>query len=269
MAEPIPIPTDPRFQDLRGLKFNHLEVLEYAGKDERRNHYWLCKCDCGAIKRMRGADVKFGKSKSCRPSGCFRKVAPKKQCEFPGCGRPIDCKGLCTGHKSQLFRGLKLFPLFSTKRPNGRMPCIHCEELPCTIPNLFGPCHIYQGLKDRKGYGLCSIKRKTVRVHRYIWECEVGPIPDGMVIDHVCRNRACCNVDHLRVVTPTVNSTENVIGTSWQINRDKTHCKHGHLFDEANTKRDANGNRSCRECTRIRSRIRKLRIKQMKFFGLL
>jgi hypothetical protein len=69
-------------------------------------------------------------------------------------------------------------------------------------------------------------------VHRYCWELEVGPIPDGMEIDHQCRNRACCNIDHLRVVTPKVNRTENCIGAHWMKLKAMTHCKNGHPFGE-------------------------------------
>lgn len=48
-------------------------------------------------------------------------------------------------------------------------------------------------------------------MHRLSWEDNVGPIPEGMVIDHMCRVRACCNPDHLRAVPNVVNSTENTI----------------------------------------------------------
>lgn len=93
---------------------------------------------------------------------------------------------------------------------------------------------------------------KTVLVHCYVWERLVGPIPDGMVIDHQCRNRACCNIDHLRVVTPKQNVTENIVGCNWQLNAAKTHCKRVHEFTPENT-RSQNGGRGrfCKTCFNI------------------
>ncbi len=101
-------------------------------------------------------------------------------------------------------------------------------------------------------------------VHRYIWECEVGPIPEGLVLDHQCRNRACCNVDHLRVVTYQVNSTENVVGIGWQVHEAKTHCPSGHVYDEANTYYDGRG-RQCRACKNKRQREKRSADKIAKF----
>lgn len=54
--------------------------------------------------------------------------------------------------------------------------------------------------------------RKGVYVHRAAWETVNGPIPVGMMVDHICRVRSCCNPDHLRVVTPRINAIENSIG---------------------------------------------------------
>lgn len=113
-------------------------------------------------------------------------------------------------------------------------PCIRCEESICPVEGLEGSCLLFIGSKNG-GYGQVRRNGRLYQVHRYVWERDVGPIPDGMKIDHRCRNRSCINVKHLRVVTHQVNSTENVIGSAWQINKNKTHCKNGHVFDEENT----------------------------------
>lgn len=138
-----------------------------------------------------------------------------------------------------------------SRRPKGTLPRIDCRHVACDVPGVVGPCHEWV-LSTRNGYGQVAFRGTMVRVHRYVWERDVGPIPEGMVIDHKCRNRACCNVDHLRVVTPKVNATENTVGMYWQLQREKTHCKHGHLFDEANTRHKSNGRRECRSCDRAR-----------------
>lgn len=102
------------------------------------------------------------------------------------------------------------------------------------------------------GYGVIGRGRRndgTVQVHRALWEWLCGPVPSGMQLDHLCRNRACCNPNHLEVVT----QRENILrgdSTAAQHAR-KTHCIHGHLFDETNTYFDRRGRRTCRTCRRL------------------
>lgn len=81
------------------------------------------------------------------------------------------------------------------------------------------------------GYGRFTITRNTnVLVHRWMYEHHRGPIPEGLQIDHLCRNRACCNPEHLEPVTPVVNVHRGATNAA------KTHCKHDHEFTEANTR---------------------------------
>ncbi len=182
------------------------------------------------------------------PSGIYTRKTPPP-CSFPGCGRAHDSGGLCNAHCQQIRRGK---PLSSIRmlRPKFSPPRIICDEEPCLYPHLVGPCHVFRGCKNT-GYGLVAANGRNIAVHRYVWEKENGPIPDGMVIDHQCRNRGCCNVDHLRVVTHHVNLTENSIGFA-AINAAKTHCIRGHPFDEANTFKNSFGKRVCLACRRKR-----------------
>jgi hypothetical protein len=105
----------------------------------------------------------------------------------------------------------------------------------------------HKSIKDT-GYGQTFFRGKVMRAHRVAWIKANGEIPDGMVIDHMCRNRACVNVEHLRVVT----QYENLMAGLHNIDN-RTHCNQGHLF-EGNIMVRANGNRECAECNRVRSR---------------
>ena len=111
----------------------------------------------------------------------------------------------------------------------------------CLIPML---------APERNGYVRAKVGGRAKLVHRLMWEHLVGPIPEGHVIDHTCRNRACCNVEHLRCVTPQVNLTENVVGNAWQVQASKTHCPSGHPYEGDNLYVNPRGGRKCRECRR-------------------
>jgi len=81
----------------------------------------------------------------------------------------------------------------------------------------------------------------------------VGPIPDGLTIDHLCRNRACVKPAHLEAVSQRVNTLRSPIAVA-AINARKTHCKRGHAFDDLNTRVSIGPNgqrrRDCRACHR-------------------
>lgn len=145
------------------------------------------------------------------------------------------------------------------RRPYRSPPRIICDEAPCPRSDLEGSCHIFRGRKTDNGYGITKVGKLNVLVHRYLWERWIGLIPEEREIDHQCRNRACCNLDHLRVVTRSQNVRENVVGHPWQLGRSKTHCKRGHLLDKANVYVMKCGGRRCRKCAVIFSRNHRIK----------
>jgi len=108
-------------------------------------------------------------------------------------------------------------------------------------------CWPWTGALTRDGYGrIRDDSGRKVGVHRLAWTLTNGPVPDGQVIDHLCRERACCNPAHME---PVDNRTNLMRGdTHAARNAAKTHCIRGHEFSEANTYVDALGKRVCRTC---------------------
>jgi len=113
-----------------------------------------------------------------------------------------------------------------------------------------------------EGYNAFAYEGRTIRAHRYSYELFVGPIPDGLVIDHMCRNRACVNPDHLRVVDRRTNTIENSTSRP-ALNAMKTHCANGHPYDDTNTVLIA-GKRRCRQCTSSKNHQQYLKRKARK-----
>ena len=124
-------------------------------------------------------------------------------------------------------------------------------------------CIEYIGALSIGGYGVFSVQVRAnlwrnIYAHRFAWESANGTIPSGMYIDHLCRNRKCVNVEHLRVVTPQQNATENNTGMAAR-NKQKTHCKRGHEFTEENTMVlvfPSQSRRQCRMCYEMAQKIR-------------
>jgi hypothetical protein len=108
-------------------------------------------------------------------------------------------------------------------------------------------CWVWTGPIEKDGYGTVRIAGKKIRVHRLVYTLLVGDIPDGLVLDHLCRVRACANPAHLDPVTFAVNSARNSHSL-------KTECFRGHPFTPENTYVRYGTQRTCRTCNAASAR---------------
>lgn len=115
-------------------------------------------------------------------------------------------------------------------------------------------CWNWIGFQDGKGYGRVSLLGRPRPAYRVAYEMYCERIPEGMHLDHLCRNPKCCNPDHLEPVTPAENTRR---GKAAEVARDrwlhKSHCKNGHPFSGENliiTEKQ----RICRTCRTLRKR---------------
>lgn len=119
-------------------------------------------------------------------------------------------------------------------------------------------CWEWTAATEAAGYGLFSVNRKSCRAHRVAYAALRGPIPSGLVIDHLCRVHPCVNPDHMEVVTAKVNSLRGYGAPA--INARKTHCKRNHEFTPENTGNRPSGGRYCKACNKARHERKKQEI---------
>lgn len=172
-------------------------------------------------------------------------------CSVADCDRSVLARTWCSRHYDRWRNTGKLeLPTVSDRfwakvnKDSGVIP-EHRPDL--------GMCWLWTAYAMDNGYGKFShgtrATTKCVLAHRFAYELEIGPIPAGLELDHLCLVRLCVRPRHLEPVTGLVNNLRS--SSPPAENARKTHCPRGHLYDEANTRITADGWRICRACKPI------------------
>jgi hypothetical protein len=163
-------------------------------------------------------------------------------CTIPGCRRLGYSRQWCQAHYSRWARTGDPLPA-APRNPN----VTFWERV---IPTGF--CWEWNSTLTNEGYGVFTEARRQFKAHRRSYELLLGPIPDGLHLDHLCRNRKCVNPDHLEPVTSKVNALRGFSPMAKTAR--KTHCTKGHEYTPENTRICPDGGRDCRTCDRDRKR---------------
>lgn len=184
-------------------------------------------------------------------------VMAHRTCSIEGCANSHYGRGWCRAH---YLRWARHGDPLAGRGMRGRREEYFWSRVHRGAPS---ECWEWAGPVNEHGYGQTG---RSVApdagglAHRIAYWILVGPVPDGLVLDHLCRNRRCVNPGHLEPVT----QRENVLRGRGPVSRNaaKTHCPKGHPYDEANTYWTTSGGRQCKTCHREAERLRRAEAKK-------
>lgn len=180
-----------------------------------------------------------------------------QQCSVPDCESKARSLGMCTAH----YKRYKRWGNPQIRRPVTDPATRFWSKvdkagpIPSTRPGL-GACWVWVAGRANTGYGVFHPARGVnVLAHRWVYEQAVGALDPLMVVDHLCRNRACVNPDHLEQVTNEENLRR---GAGYALrNGMRNECIHGHKYTPENTYICPKGGIRCRACAAEKDRTRK------------
>lgn len=126
-------------------------------------------------------------------------MATGAQCVIEGCQKPRRQRGWCHMHYER-------WRVHGDPNGGGRRYLDPEERFSVHLREV-GGCVVWTGMLCKGGYGRMTLNRRIIQAHRYAWERSNGAIPPGMFIDHICHNRACVKVAHLRLATRQQNNS--------------------------------------------------------------
>lgn len=187
---------------------------------------------------------------------------PHGACSVAGCERNAYSGGLCAMHYKRLRAqgdAGEAAARFLHGSIEERFDALVNKQgaVPDHAPHL-GPCWEFTRKPNSDGYAKLTVGDRGIPLHRWAYEYFVGPIPEGLQLDHLCRVRHCVNPEHLEPVTNQVNGLRGEGFAAKQARQ--THCKRGHLLEGDNLKPDKLGRRICKACVHLHRHDRYVRL---------